>query len=152
ETMDHVQTLAVVHDRGGRTSRVRVIDAETGLQKFSFLAFDPRFKGGVRVAGADVNGDAIPDIITWAGPGDRPVVRVFNGATGARFRKAMGNFLAFPAGSKTTIYVAVGDINLDGLADIIVAGGSRGPARRWTNATGRRRGARHSHRARLLGT
>src|SRR5205823_11963081 len=91
EKMNHVQTLALAADVGGTEPRVRVIDAETGLQKLNFLAFDPGFKGGVRVAVGDVNGDAIPDIITSAGPGGGPEVRVFNGATGARFSEPIGD-------------------------------------------------------------
>jgi hypothetical protein len=125
EKMNHVQTLAVAADVS-QEPWVKVIDAETGLEKLSFLAFDARFKGGVRVAVGDVNGDAIPDIITSAGNGGGPVVRVFNGATGVRFTEPIGEFLAFQAGSNTPVFVAVGDINLDGLADIVTGSESGG--------------------------
>ncbi|MBI1324759.1 hypothetical protein GC170_16455, partial [bacterium] len=125
EKMNHVQTLAVAADVS-QEPWVKVIDAETGLEKFSFLAFDADFKGGVRVAVGDVNGDAIPDIITSAGNGGGPVVRVFNGATGVRFTEPIGEFLAFQPGSNTPVFVAVADIDLDGLADIVTGSESGG--------------------------
>jgi hypothetical protein len=126
EKLNHVQTVAVAADVGGNEPRVSVIDAETGLQKLNFLAFDAGFKGGVRVAVGDVNGDAIPDIVTSAGPGGGPEVRVYNGATGARFTEPIGNFFAFQ-GSNTSVNVAVADINLDGLADIVTSSDSGDP-------------------------
>src|SRR5581483_702340 len=43
ETMNHVQTLAVGN---GRTPVVRVMDAETGLQKLSVPAVDGGFRRG----------------------------------------------------------------------------------------------------------
>jgi hypothetical protein len=124
EKMNHVQTVAVGANLGSLEPRVRVIDAETGVQKLSFLAFAPKFKGGVRVAVGDVNGDAIPDIVTSAGPGGGPLVRVFNGATGARFTEPIGEFLAYQQGPNFTVFVAVADFNMDGLADIVTASDS----------------------------
>src|SRR5262249_35132351 len=45
----------------------------------SFYAYSPLFSGGVRVTSADVNGDGHADIITSAGPGGGPHLRVFDG-------------------------------------------------------------------------
>ena len=51
---------------------VRVIDPDTGADRIiPFFAYEPRFRGGVRVYGADVTGDGIPEILTAPGPGRR---------------------------------------------------------------------------------
>ena len=70
---------------------VKVFDAETGAFKFQFLAYDPVFAGGVRVATADVTGDGAPDIITGPGPGGGPDIRVFDGIS----RQLVREFLAY---------------------------------------------------------
>jgi hypothetical protein len=36
---------------------------QDGDERFSFMAFDPAFRGGVRVALGDINGDGTPDIV-----------------------------------------------------------------------------------------
>jgi CSLREA domain-containing protein len=62
----------------GNLPEVRVFDS-TNTQIADFFAFDPRFRGGVRVAVGDVNGDGVPDIIVAAGPGGGPHVKVIDG-------------------------------------------------------------------------
>jgi hypothetical protein len=112
--------LAVGANRG--LPRVRVFDAQTGGLKFSFLAYSSRFKGGVRVAVGDVNGDSVPDIITGPGLGMAARVKVFNGANGQLLR----SFLAFPSNYGGGVFVAAGDINCDGFDDIVVGRGAGG--------------------------
>jgi len=82
-----------------------------------FLAYDPRFSGGVRVATGDVNGDGVPDIITAPGPGGGPEVRVFDGVSGA----LVMDFMAYSPSFTGGVNVAVADVNGDGHADIITA-------------------------------
>jgi hypothetical protein len=80
------------------------------------------FKGGVRVATGDVNGDGRGDLITGAGPGGGPHVRVFDGRSGA----VLHDFFAFDAAFKGGVSVAAGDVNGDGRADLVAGAGPGG--------------------------
>ena len=48
----------------GAQPLVKVFDALTGNEKYEFMAYDASFRGGVRVAMADLTGDGMPEIIT----------------------------------------------------------------------------------------
>ena len=118
--LSEVPILVVGAGLGGGP-HVRVYGA-TGLPVRELFAYDPDFTGGVRVALGDVSGDGIPDIITGAGPGGGPHVRAFDGVTGAELK----SFFAYPAGFTGGVFVAAGDVNGDGAADIITGAGAGG--------------------------
>jgi hypothetical protein len=103
-------------DAGGGPE-VIVYDAATGTLRYAFYAYDPRFLGGVRVTTGDINGDGVPDIITAPGAGGGPDIRVFDGVTGQLIREFMAYSPYFLGG----VYVASGDVNRDGRADITTA-------------------------------
>jgi hypothetical protein len=91
--------VIVTGPTGGGGPHVRLLDPATAQEVFGFLAFDPAFTGGVRVATADVNGDGIADIIVSAGPGGGPHVRVLDGAAAQRRELVeLQGFLAYGAG------------------------------------------------------
>src|SRR5262249_1090374 len=109
---------------------VTVYDAVTGQLRLHFLAYEGSFRGGVRVAVADINGDGVPDIITAPGGvrlhvnsdlsaftdpsmGRAPEVKVFSGVNGS----LLADFLAYNPSFKAGLFVAVG--NIDGHPDII---------------------------------
>ena len=99
----------------------------------SFFASDPSFGGGVRVATGDVNGDGVMDVITGAGPGAGPHVKVFNGTTGA----LLASFFAYAPAFSGGVFVAAGDVNGDGRADIVTgpAGGAPAHVKVFNGAT-----------------
>jgi len=105
----------------GGAPRVEVVDGKTGQTVRAFLAFDPTFLGGVSVAAGDVNGDGRADIVTGAGAGGAPQVKVFDGKTGETIRSWMAFDVAFHDG----VRVAAGDVDGDGKADITVTAGAR---------------------------
>jgi hypothetical protein len=97
---------------------VKVFDAK-GRALTAFFAYDSKFRGGVRVASGDVNGDGNDDIITGAGVGGGPHVKVFN----ASDLVILNQFIAGDPNSRDGIFVAAGDLDGDGSADIVVGPG-----------------------------
>ncbi len=115
-----VQLTATGAGPGGGP-HVQVYNAN-GTTRFSFFAYDPSFTGGVRVAVGDVNGDGTDDIITAAGPGGGPHVKVFDGVTG----KELWGFFAYDPSFTGGVYVAVADFNGDGIDEIVTGAGAGG--------------------------
>ena len=63
----------------GGGPHVRALSFTGGLTELvSFYGFDPAFGGGVVVATEDLTGDGVAEIITGAGPGGAPHVRVLD--------------------------------------------------------------------------
>ena len=100
----------------GGAPQVGVFDGAGSQALASFLAYSAGFSGGVRVAAGDVNRDGVADIVTGTGPGSGPHVKVFDGVTGA----VLASFFAFGPGFMGGVFVAAGDVNSDGTADIVV--------------------------------
>ncbi len=91
-------------------------------QAFAVMPFGPLFKGGLRTATGDTNGDSVADIIVAAGPGGNSTIKIYDG-------KTLGVIATFQAygGYNGAVNIAAGDLNNDGYADIITSPGSLGP-------------------------
>jgi hypothetical protein len=120
--------------------------APNGDLLLNFRAYPRRMTSGVRVATADVNGDGVADIITAPGSKGRAVVQVYSGVDGHRFRR----FRAFVGRFHAGIYVAAGDVDGDGHADIIIGAGEGGRplVRVFSGASGRQIGQFFARRQR----
>jgi hypothetical protein len=118
---DGVPDIAAAAGPGGGP-HVKVFNGIQGNLLHDFFAFDPSFQGGVTVAVGDVNGDGFADVITGAGPGGGPHVKAFSGATGS----PLAAFDAFAPSFQGGVFVAAGDVNGDGRADIVVGAGAGG--------------------------
>ncbi len=99
----------------GAGPHVKVFDGVTGAERASFFAYDSRFRGGVSVAVGDVTRDGFADIVTAAGPGTAPHVKVFSG----RFGDELMSFFAYDRDFFGGVRVSIRDVNADGLPDII---------------------------------
>lgn len=90
-----------------------------GVAYATFTAYTTNFKGGVRVAAEDLDGDAIPEIITGAGPSGGPHIRVFK-----PYGAVITEFFAYANTSDQGVNIAVGDVDADGVADIVTSVGA----------------------------
>jgi len=98
---------------GGPHVRVFTKDGEPLIG--GFFAYDKNFRGGVNVAVMDLNNDGTKEIVTGAGPGGGPHVRVFT----KDGKPLIGGFFAYDESFRGGVSVATGDIDTDGEKEII---------------------------------
>jgi hypothetical protein len=117
--------IAAVGTDAGAAPFVQVLDPRFGNVIATITAYDPAFRGGVRVAVADINQDGFLDVITAPGPGSGAFaqVRVFDGISFALFQSANGIFSPYGEAFTGGIYLATGDVNGDQTPDIVVGPG-----------------------------
>ena len=119
-TQVFVPKSILVTDAAGWTSSsiVRVIDPATGSVRTQFDAFPGGYRGGVQAVLGDLDGNGLPEIIVAPGKGVVGVVKVFT--LGGEELPA---YQITPFGPQWTggVNLAVGDIDGDRLADIVVS-------------------------------
>jgi hypothetical protein len=106
----------------GGGPEVRIFDGNGLTVLRSFYAYAVDFTGGVSVASIDFNNDGILDLVTGAGPGGAPHVKVFDGATNA----IISQWYAYATDFTGGVFVAVGDIGNDGTFEVVTGAGAGG--------------------------
>jgi surface-anchored protein len=129
--------IIVSPDEGGGPV-VKMFSFASGVltERRIFLGIDDgAFRGGARVALGNFDGVGNLDLAVAAGFGGGPRVALYNGdnlmngqAVGAP-TKLMGDFFAFEPGLRNGVFVAGGDVNADGRADLVLGAGPGGGPR-----------------------
>lgn len=132
-------SFVVAQGMGSQPTVRRVTGSGEVLSEF--LAYHPAFLGGVRLAVGDVDGDGEEEIVTGAGPSGGSQVRIFD-LDGT----VEGQFFAFDEGGRLGIFVAAGDVNGDGIDEILVTSDAGGTGQvRIFNRHGHLKGAFFPH-------
>jgi hypothetical protein len=129
-TGDGLAEVVITAGRGGGP-RVRVYDGRTLSPLADFFALaDTTFRGGGTVAVGDVNGDGRGDLAFGVGTGGSRV-SVFDGRTIASSEpsRLFDDVSAFEPTFRGGVNVALGDLDGDGRADVIVGAGAGGGPR-----------------------
>lgn len=98
----------------GTSSRVSIYNADQSVRSTSEPLSGTT--GGVRATMADVNGAGVLDLIAASGLGSKPEVVVVDGVTS----RELARFLAFESTFTGGLYVASGDMDGDGLPEVVV--------------------------------
>ncbi|MBI5794303.1 S8 family serine peptidase [Candidatus Uhrbacteria bacterium] len=107
--------IAVAPESGSPPS-VRVF-TNTGSEVVAqFDAYASSFEGGVRLTMGDVDGDGEEEIVTVPGPGGGPQVRIFDLEGNLE-----NDFFAFEENLRSGYFVATGDVDGDGVEEIVVS-------------------------------
>jgi Tol biopolymer transport system component len=111
--------LLVTAPGPGRPALVRLFAfGLAGLaERGAFLAYDPAFLGGARVAACDLDGDGRDELVTAPGPGGGPHVRLF-ALTEFGLTEVASLFPYAPAFTGG-VFVACADLTGDGRAELL---------------------------------
>jgi hypothetical protein len=108
-------TNIVAAPEKGSPPTVRVFSKSGELIR-GFDAYDSTFTGGVRLTMGDVDGDGVDEIVTVPGAGGGPQVRVFE-----QDGTLVEQFFAFENQGQFGSFVATGDVDGDGVEEIVVS-------------------------------
>lgn len=117
--------VAVAADIGGGPRITLYLNRNGVLEATNnFFALDENFRGGLRIALADIDGDHHADLIVVGGPGAGPRVATYDGTTLTEFQtpqRLFDDFFAMDPDTRLGLFVAAGDLDGDGIAEIAVS-------------------------------
>lgn len=103
----------------GMPALIRVFNGRSMRLLTEFYAFDTQWTGGAFVAAANRTRDGRAWVAVSAEAGTGPHIKVFDLALG----RELDSFLAFDQNFRGGCRIALGDVNADGLPDVIAAPG-----------------------------
>ncbi|MFA6099202.1 MAG: VCBS repeat-containing protein [Patescibacteria group bacterium] len=115
----------ITSPRTGGGPQIRVFDINGNNLGWDFMAYDVSFRGGVNIAVGDIEGDGPNEIITAPMSGGGPNIRIF-GLRGDAIIPTTENFMAYASNFRGGIAVSIGDIEGDGVGDIVTTPTSLG--------------------------
>ena len=124
-TGDGVEDVICAAGNGGG-AQVVVFNGQTGALIASWFAYDPSFRGGVRIAAEDLYGNGHSEIVTGPGPGGGPLVEVWDLSSGTP--TLVTSFMAYESAFRGGVTVATG-VASDGRPYITVGAGPGGGPR-----------------------
>lgn len=114
--LDGNGTMEIIAGAGvGGGPHIRVFNKDGKLINPGFFAYAENFRGGVNVAVGDFDSDGRDEIVSGAGFGGSPQIKIFD----QDGQLKLGQFYAFNQTSRAGVDVTVGDIDQDGVLEII---------------------------------
>jgi len=110
----------IISSKKSGSPEVKIFDSNGNMKK-EFLAYGVNFTGGVNIYSKDLDGDSIDEIITGTGYGGGPQVRIFDGEGNVE-----SQFFAYADTFRGGVNITAGDIDGDGIAEIITGAGKGG--------------------------
>jgi len=126
---DGLDEIIVAPQKGGG-SHIRVISYNREQKKFEiykqFFAYPANFRMGLNITGADLNNNGLAEIIVAPRTFGGPHIRIYEYSPVSRDFRMKNQFFAYAFGFRGGVSLATGDIDNDGIKEIITGAGPTG--------------------------